>query len=122
MAAVRNTVQKKLVYDAALALNHPTAEEVYFSVAGEYPTISRATVYRILNGLADQAKLTRLKIPGGADRYDCSLHSHYHIHCVRCGRVDDVQAAPPDFSGDFRGYRLLRYTLVLEGICPECGK
>ena len=122
MAAVRNTVQKKLVYDAEHPFNHPTAEEVYFSVAHKYPTISRATVYRILNGLSAQNTLVRIKIPGGADRYDDSLEEHCHIRCTKCGRIDDVQIEPINFKADFKGYRVLKHTLVFEGICPDCGK
>ena len=55
MQPSRNTIQKKLVHEALLRLNnHPTAEEIFAEVGSVYTQISRGTVYRILNQLAEQ--------------------------------------------------------------------
>lgn len=128
MTSVRNTVQKKLVYEAAFALDHPTAEEVYCKVTKEQPSISRATVYRILNNLAYQNKLLKIKIPDSAVRYDKTLDRHFHIRCINCGKVEDINIENvniknmKEFQGDFKSYSLLDYTLVFEGLCPVCRK
>ena len=91
----RNTVQRAIIADELACLaNHPTADEVYESVHEEHPTISRATVYRTLNRLSDEGKIGRVRINNGADRFDHRSFPHYHVRCVRCGRVDDVMIDP----------------------------
>ena len=50
----RNTRQRKLVLDAVRqSYNHPTADEIYNVVRAQDDKISRGTVYRNLNLLAD---------------------------------------------------------------------
>ena len=67
----RTTIQKKLVLDAVLRLaDHPTAEQVYAEVVKEHPTVSKATVYRNLNGLVEAGRVRRVSVPGQADRFD----------------------------------------------------
>ena len=46
----RNTAQRKQVMDVLMSLEgeHPSAEMVYEKVHALYPTVSKATVYRIL--------------------------------------------------------------------------
>ena len=48
----RQTKQKQVIYDALTMLNHPTATEVYAWVHERHPTVSRATVFRVLGGFA----------------------------------------------------------------------
>ena len=48
----RQTKQKQIIYGALQALDHPTATEVYGQVHENYPTVSRATVFRVLSGFA----------------------------------------------------------------------
>ena len=37
----RSTKQREIVYEALMRLYHPTAEEVYEYLQGEFPTIGR---------------------------------------------------------------------------------
>ena len=64
---MKNTVQKTAIMNALMALDHPTADEVYEYVHNEFPSISKATVYRILNRISDEGEILHLQIPGGAD-------------------------------------------------------
>ena len=66
----RNTIQRQLVADAVCRLDHPQAEEVYELVAREHPHISKATVYRNLNLLAEDGTIGKLHLCEGADRFD----------------------------------------------------
>ncbi|MDD6142906.1 MAG: transcriptional repressor, partial [bacterium] len=67
--ARRNTIQRSLVLEAVNRLHsHATADEVYEEIIQEYPTISKATVYRNLNLLSEMGEIRRLEIPGSADR------------------------------------------------------
>ena len=54
----RNTIQRTLVLEAVNRLRfHPTAEEIYDDVIREHPHISKATVYRNLNQLAEDREI-----------------------------------------------------------------
>ena len=64
----RNTRQRKLVLDAVRqSYNHPTADEIYNVVRAQDDKISRGTVYRNLNLLADAGEILSIKTPGGEE-------------------------------------------------------
>lgn len=121
----RHTVQKDMIYAALCELkNHPTAERVYEQVAKTQPSISKATVYRVLRRMAEQGMILQVPVADGADRYDHQTFRHYHICCDGCGRVDDVEM--PDFGDltekitDSCGYQLTGQMVLLRGLCPDC--
>ena len=59
----RQTVQRSLVLEAVRASNdHPTAIDVFETVRGKHPSISRATVYRNLNVLAEPSGKTDIEL------------------------------------------------------------
>lgn len=121
----RNTIQRTLVLDAARQLhNHATAEEIYQSVVKLHPSVSRATVYRNLSRLVDDGEIRRLEIPNEPDRFDHLCHQHYHVKCVKCQRIFDVDM---EYLGeieskikDSHGFDIVGHDLVFWGICPEC--
>lgn len=105
---------------------HPTADEIYAAVAVNYPNISRATVYRNLKQLAQIGEISEIETPGSADHFDYQLHNHYHVRCVECGRVFDVEM---DYISDLeksikdaRGFKFSGHDLMFKGICPKCGE
>lgn len=88
----RNTRQRKLVLDAVRqSYNHPTADEIYNVVRAQDDKISRGTVYRNLNLLADAGEILSIKTPGGS-RFDRTIEPHAHIICTSCSRVIDVRS------------------------------
>ena len=59
------TVQRQKVYEALMEdKSHPTVDSVYLAVRKAIPTISRATVYRTLETLADEGLIQRVLHPG----------------------------------------------------------
>lgn len=120
----RHTVQKDIVYAALCALhNHPTADVVYGEVQRQHPSVSRGTVYRVLNTMAEQGKILRLSADG-ADHYDYQTHRHHHVQCTCCGRVDDVMTKGlenvTDAVTDPGGYTITDASLLFHGICQSC--
>lgn len=121
----RNTIQRTLVLDAVNRLkSHATADEIYEAVVQTHPRISKATVYRNLNQLADDAEIQKLEMPDGPDRFDHILQRHYHAKCSRCGRVFDVEM---DYMEDIirlvkdaHGFAIDGHNLVFTGVCPSC--
>ena len=128
--ARRNTVQQKAVASklAKLHGSHPTADEVYSAVSAEYPTVSKATVYRVLNRMAEEGTALKVNVSDGPDRFDDTLQTHYHVLCMQCGRVDDVEVSPAltsldlDAAAKAAGYTITGHDLLFRGVCPNCKK
>ncbi len=118
----RNTVQRTLVLETVRSLyNHPTAEEVYENVQVRCPNISRGTVYRNLNNLADDGDILRVQVANAPDRYDFTVEPHAHFRCRYCGRVFDFQLPDaPLPEGLNEGFYVEDYQLVFCGSCPDC--
>ncbi|WP_302826798.1 Fur family transcriptional regulator, partial [Anaerofustis stercorihominis] len=82
MENTRNTIQKKIIFNTLKSMKeHPSAQEVYEKVHEKHSTISRATVFRVLNNLASLGHLNRLRMPDMPDLYDYKTTGHYHIKC-----------------------------------------
>lgn len=121
----RNTIQRKLTLEAVKRLHcHATAEEIYKEVRLDYPSLSRATVYRNLNELVECGEIGKLQVPGGAVHFDHLCHNHYHARCVKCGKLFDVDLA---YMGDLTsgikdldGFIFSGYDLMFKGICHNC--
>ena len=120
----RQTKQKQIIYSALCALDHPTATEVFGVVHEEYPSVSRATVFRVLGGFVLGGKALELKLAVNETRYDYNVASHTHARCVHCGRVADVEVdgLPKEglkarACGDFQ---VQGYVVEFFGTCKDC--
>ena len=119
--------REEILKELQMLGNHPTAEEIYMSVKGKDPAVSRSTVYRNLNLLVEEKIISRIPMQLGPDRYDYKHVSHNHIICTKCGKVFD-------FVYDFKleklkssileqtGIEILGDGIALEGICDSCKK
>lgn len=124
MKQQRNTKQRQLILDAVKSHHdHPCADQIYLDVRAVDNKISRGTVYRNLNFLAENEDILQVKLPS-ADRFDCRLDLHYHIMCTCCGAVCDV---PVSYHSELdqelteeTGYVVKRHRTLFEGLCPNC--
>lgn len=127
MTVRRNTIQKSLVLNAISQLDcHATAEEIYAHIASIHPTIGKGTVYRNLGLLVEDGKILKIEIPNGPDHYDHRTHSHHHVICNHCGKVFDIDVDYPSdimshVTNDY-GFKMKGYSILFNGICPECQK
>ena len=122
---LRETPQRTVILDELRRLRtHPTADEVYRLVRRRLPRISLGTVYRNLELLAERGVIRKLEFAGGRMRFDGNPRDHYHVRCLRCGRVDDIEGAPPArLEESFRstnGYKIIGCEVELVGLCPQC--
>ena len=125
MTVERNTFQKALVYDTVCALHHhPTAIEIYEELHKAHPSVSRATVYRILGTLASQQKILKIELPNGADCFDFNIAVHDHFLCRDCKRISDISHPTPkiDLPPQTEDYEIEGYSLLYHGICASCKK
>ena len=121
----RNTIQKALILRAVCELKrHLTADEVYEFVKRDHPSIGKGTVYRNLAILTEEGAIRKVEVPDGSDRFDFTLKNHYHVRCVKCGEVFDVDMDEiSDLQKkihDTHGMEFLTYDIFFKGICPEC--
>lgn len=121
----RNTIQKDLVLKAVFELKrHVTAEDVYEFIKKEHPRIGKGTVYRNLGVLAEEGSIRKVEIPNGPDRFDFTLEDHYHMKCMECGEIFDVDMEKlPDLREKIRdthGMEFLDYDILFRGLCPAC--
>ena len=127
MTSRRNTIQKDLVRNAVCEMKrHVTANEVYEFVKESCPTIGKGTVYRNLDILVEEGNLRKVKVSDEPNRFDLTLKNHYHVRCVNCGEISDVDM--DEILGllekihDTHGTDFLGYDILFKGICPKCQK
>lgn len=122
---MRVTPQRVAVMDAVSGNgSHPSAEEVYEEVRERIPSISLATVYKVLGELRDLGQLRELPVSGKL-RFDADVGPHHHLVCDRCRRVEDVRRdgaspAPKLPSAAAGGFRILGAEVIFRGLCPGC--
>lgn len=120
----RQTKQKQIIYDALKTLNHPTATEVYGYVHDIYPTVSRATVFRVLGGFASGGRALELRSAGSEVRYDYNVMPHCHGRCVTCGKLADIDVEGLPKTGlkvhACDEFEVQNYSLEFFGVCKDC--
>ncbi len=121
----RMTRQRRVILEELQKLHsHPTADEVYETVRKRMPRISLGTVYRNLEVLSRSGLALRLDLGGTRRRFDGTTSDHYHVRCVRCGKVADLSAEPiPGLEAAVRGdsdFEIIGHRLDFLGLCPNC--
>lgn len=109
--------------------DHPTAETVYFHVKELYPNISRGTVYRNLNFLAEQGAILKLSVDDESAHFDANTYPHCHFFCKKCSMVYDVELnnSKEDQYNNFinsltkhSAHRITGCNTIFYGICNTC--
>jgi Fur family ferric uptake transcriptional regulator len=119
------TTQRRVILEELKKLkSHPTARDLCAIVRKRVPRISLGTVYRNLEILARQGLVQKLEVGGFEMRFDGESANHYHLRCLSCGRVDDVDVKLLDgLDKALRGatdFQVLGHRLEFVGICPDC--
>jgi Fur family transcriptional regulator, ferric uptake regulator len=104
---------------------HFTAEDLLADSRRRRLGVTRATVFRSLDVLADLGVVERLDLPSGQHAFvACEPTHHHHIVCSSCGRSSGV--ADPGIEAIAAaiaretGYRVDAHRLELFGLCPAC--
>lgn len=119
------TAQRRAVLEAVLDLdNHPRADQVFAALSRRRPRVSRATVFRTLEGLARLRVIARASHSGSAVRYDGRSDRHHHLICTSCERMTDYDDPRLDSLKlpDTRrfGFVVSSFQVQLRGTCREC--
>jgi Fur family ferric uptake transcriptional regulator len=121
----RNTPQRRVVLEELCQMkSHPTAAELYAVVRRRLPRISLGTVYRNLEVLHEDGKISKLEFAGAESRFDGTIEQHDHLRCTKCDRIQDIfpsESAPhPDLPAEMAGFLVTGHRLEYLGICPHC--
>ncbi len=121
------TLQRRAILEVLTSrADHPTADEVVADLGQRMDGVSRATVYRTLETLAECGLLVRVCHPGAAARYDVNTQRHHHLVCDLCGSITDFEEpslnglSMPDLST--AGFRMRDFSVHVRGICENCNK
>ncbi|MBU5625322.1 transcriptional repressor [Oscillibacter sp. MSJ-2] len=124
MRPQRYSARRERIYESvAASCEHPSAEMIYNQLKSELPQLSLGTVYRNLNQLAEEGRLSRLD-SGSADRFDATVAPHTHFCCTACGRVLDLPVPYDpalDREAERWGCKVKGHSLTFLGICSGCG-
>ena len=122
----RNSRQRDTILEELRKVKtHPSATVLYNAVRKRIPNISLGTVYRNLDQMAKKGIINKLEMGDAEARFDCVTKKHYHIHCTKCGKVDDVyelsyENKEVEMKKIINGYQVSGYQMNILGICPAC--
>jgi Fur family transcriptional regulator, peroxide stress response regulator len=124
---MRLTTQRQIILEElAKVTSHPTANEIYDMVRRRLPRIGLGTVYRNLELMAESGLILKLEVGGTQKRFDATVNPHYHIRCIECGKVDDIeiplQQHINDVASDACDYHILGHHIEFSGICDDCSR
>ena len=122
----RVTPQRELILTAVReGGGHSTPEAIFERVSRQAPSLSRATVYRTLDFLAEQHLITCADLGLGSKVYEIAAeHPHHHLVCEACGEVQQIDHAVArkffrQIEDEFR-FRVTTDHLALFGLCSHC--
>jgi Fur family ferric uptake transcriptional regulator len=125
----RMTHQRQVILEEIMKVkSHPTADEIYERVRKRLPRISMGTVYRNLDILATSGLINRIEPGHPQMRFDGNLRDHYHVTCVRCGKIQDAETEPfgdtlenlESALGRMTKHGIFAHKLEFIGLCKEC--
>ena len=84
------TPQRIAILEAIINLNnHPTADNIIDYIRNNHPNIATATVYKVLDALAANELIKKVKTEKDIMRYDAVMESHHHLYCSESDRIED---------------------------------
>jgi Fur family peroxide stress response transcriptional regulator len=101
---------------------HPTAEEIYQSLRGIYPALSRATIYNTLDLFKKHGLIQEITIERNKAHYDYKIAPHHHFLCGHCARIYDVDVEKihVEQEGWLNGHKIEEAWLYMTGTCAAC--
>lgn len=121
--AERNTRQKTAVREVLAAARMPLPpEDIRTRARNIVPTISQATVYRILKQLLEKEEITAVQLPGEPALYEEAGKKHHHFfRCRGCKQMFEVAGCDRLIDRLVpKGFALEDHDVFLFGLCRAC--
>lgn len=123
-AGMNLTPQRVAVYKALLeSVEHPTPEMLYRKVRRSMPSLSLATIYKVLDALESLDLVRAVDIDSDSRRYDANRHQHHHLVCRQCRLVTDFYDHALDELQPARriaGFVTESVSVNISGLCEKC--
>jgi Fur family ferric uptake transcriptional regulator len=103
------------------------AQEIHDRLRASGRAVGLASVYRVLDTLAEKGLLQRLEFGDGVARFEpvrSDESHHHHLVCDGCGKVETfaderLETALRDVE-ERSGYAVAAHDVVLRGACSAC--
>lgn len=125
---LRNTWQRAAVLEMLDNLTQFTsAQDIHARLRDSGSAVGLTTVYRTLQSLADASQVDVIRADDGEAMYRrCTAEHHHHLVCRLCGKTIEVDSPVVEsWAEDVaarHGFRDIKHTLEIDGICPACSE
>ena len=121
---LKATPQRIELINEISILEHAVIEVIYGRMKNKFPTISAATIYKIIDILLHQNILDEIHISVGKNRYELKKKPHSHHICTICGKISDLYLNFEPLLRQIKNenYNPVRCEIYFYGICPDCRK
>jgi len=114
----------ELVRLIAVSEGHPSASQLYTKIKRQFPTMSRATVYKTLTLLKEINQVLEIDLRDDSHYDGNRPQPHPHLICIQCNKISDGDLTLDQESlrslEQASGYQILRPHIALYGLCPDC--
>ena len=123
----RMTKQRPAVLDELTRVSDfRSAQQIFEDLHSQGQRVGLATVYRSLQGLAEDGRVDTLRSSEGEVLYrNCaSEHHHHHLVCRTCGFTEEIEQSQIEswvsaVAAD-HGFSDVEHSLELFGLCASC--
>ena len=104
-----------------------SAQEIHDNLRGRKRSVGIASVYRVLDVLAELRLVQRVDVGDGIARFEPALPDgdhHHHVVCDDCGKVEPFSDSSLETAiaraSKRLGYSVDAHEVVLRGECGDC--
>lgn len=125
---LRLTRPRKIIFEEVFRVHgHVDAEELSTILRGPGKRVSRASVYRTLDLLAEAGLVKPVRLGGKEQRLYEHVHSgehHDHLICDKCGKIieffcGEIEALQSGICRE-KGFQPATHSMIIYGICARC--
>ncbi len=118
---IRPSIQRLKIYDLLRkTYSHPNVNGIYSALTEEIPSLSKTTVYNVLNLLVQHQLVKEVRIEDNELRYDADMREHGHFKCTQCGQVSDIHYKEDILNLIDKGLKVEEIQLNISGVCKKC--
>ena len=121
---MRTTNQQVIIQETVeRSKGHASVGEVFQRARRRLPKLSLATVYRVLNRLVSEMRLSEVIIDG-ITLYEANSNPHMHFVCLNCRDIQDIalDKRAKELLDSMAGHerRISEFQIVAQGTCQKC--
>lgn len=127
-SAPRSTRQRRAVAATLLEFDDfRSAQDIHEVLRRSDAKVGLTTVYRALQGLAENGEVDVLRTEGGEALYrQCSTTHHHHLVCRSCGHTVEVDGPAverwTDRVATKHGFSDVSHSVEIFGTCADCAR